>query len=168
MADATDPPLKVLVEVPKGSRNKYEYNHEDDAMELDRRLFAAVNYPTEYGFIPGTEAEDGDELDALVAVTEPTFPGCRVAVNPVGVLRMHDGERWNSKILCVPVGDPAWNGVEDIGDLPEELADEIAHFFDSYSDLEGTDWKIDGWGSRPEAIKEIELARERYLEQHEG
>ena len=161
MAGATDPPVTVIVEVPKGSRNKYEYNHETGRMELDRRLFAAVNYPTEYGFIPETEGEDGDELDALVCVTEPTFPGCAVPANPIGVLRMHDGERRNSKVICVPLGDPMWNTVEDIGDLPGELADEITHFFDVYTDLEGQDWKIEGWGSRVEAIEEIDAARDR-------
>ena len=164
MADDAEPPVKVVVEVPKGSRNKYEYNHETGAIELDRRLFAAVNYPTEYGFIPETKGGDGDELDALVCVTEPTFPGCMVPANPIGVLRMHDGERRNSKVICVPLGDPAWSEIEDIGDLPGQLADEIVHFFDVYTDLEGQDWKIEGWASRPEALDEIDRARERYRE----
>ena len=163
-AQDLDPVVKVLVEVPKGSRNKYEYDHEDDAIALDRRLFAAVNFPTEYGFIPGTQAEDGDELDALVCVTEATFPGCRIPVNPIGVLRMHDGERWNNKIICVPLNDPAWNYVEDIGDLPEQLIAEITHFFDTYTDLEGGDYKISGWAARPDAVSEIEAARERRRE----
>ena len=165
MADNDNgPPLKVLIEVPKGCRNKFEYNRNTGAMELDRRLFAAVNYPTEYGLIPETEGEDGEELDALVCITEPTFPGCRVPANPIGVLRMHDGERRNTKVICVPLGDPAWSAIEDVGDLPEQLTEEISHFFDTYAQLEGQDWKIEGWGSRPEAMVEIEAAHKRYRE----
>ena len=166
MATDIDPPVKVLVEVPKGSRNKYEYNAEEDAMELDRRLFAAVNYPGDYGFIPGTEAEDGDEVDALICLTEHTFPGCRVPVNPIALLKMSDGERTNNNVVCVPLGDPAWNDVEGLDDLPSDLADEISHFFANYSDLEGQRWQVEGWGSREEAVQEIEAARERYREQH--
>jgi inorganic pyrophosphatase len=160
--DDDDITVKVLVEIPKGSRNKYEYDQESDCIELDRRLFAAVSYPTEYGFVKHTRTEEGEELDALVAVTEPTFPGCVVPARPIAVLRMFDGDTPDHKVLTVPVSDPAWNNLGGAEDLPGELAEEIEHFFNVYTDLEGKDWRIDGWGGRDEAIEVIKDARERY------
>jgi len=154
--------IKVLVEIPKGSRNKYEYDQETGAIELDRRLFAAVSYPTEYGFVQETRTEDGEELDALVAVTEPTFPGCVVPARPIALLRMFDGDRPNHKVLAVPLSDPAWSRLDGIDDLPGDLAEEIQHFFSVYTDLEGTDWRIEGWGDRDEALAVIDEARERF------
>ncbi len=154
--------VRVVVEIPKGSRNKYELNQETGEIEFDRRLFAAVSYPTEYGFVKDTIAEDGDELDAMVAVTEPTFPGCVVPVNPIGVMRMQTGGGPEPKILGVPMSDPAWSSLEGIDDLPGDLAKEIEHFFESFSQLEGKDWRIEGWGGREEALEEIEKARERF------
>jgi inorganic pyrophosphatase len=162
MSNAPDEPIKVIVEVPTGSRNKYEYNHETGEIELDRRLFAAVSYPTEYGFVPETLTDDGDELDALVAVTEPTFPGCVVRANPIALLRMFDGETPNHKLLGVPLSDPAWSSHEGVDDLPGDLAQEITHFFNVYTDLEGKDWRVEGWASREEALAEIARTRELF------
>jgi inorganic pyrophosphatase len=154
--------VKVLVEIPKGSRNKYEDDRETRELVFDRRLFAAVTYPTEYGFVQGTLTENGDELDALVAVTEPTFPGCVVPIRPVAMLRMYDGEEPNHKVLGVPLSDPAWSDLERLEDLPGDLADEIEHFFGVYTELEGKDWRIEGWAPREDALQEIRSARERF------
>ena len=152
----------MLVEIPKGSRNKYELNQETGDIELDRRLFAAVSYPTEYGFVKETEAPDGDELDAMVAVTEPTFPGCVIPMRPIAVLRLRTGDGPEPKILGVPLSDPSWSDLESLEELPGDLAREIEHFFTSYSELEGNDWEIEGWGDRSEAEEEIAKARERF------
>jgi inorganic pyrophosphatase len=157
------PVVKVLVEIPKGSRNKYEYNRETGELELDRRVFAAVTYPTEYGFVQQTLAEDGDELDAMVVVTEPTFPGCVVPIKPIALLRMYDGETPDHKVLGVPLRDPGWDSLDGLEDLPGDLAEEIMHFFKVYADLRPGDRpRIDGWGSQRDARATISEARERY------
>ncbi len=163
MAESSDV-IRVLIEIPKGSRNKYEWDEETGTIALDRRLFATVSYPTDYGMIPHTLAEDGDELDAMVALTEPTFPGCTIRVNPVALLQMADAEKRNDKVLAVPLTDPAWNTLQKLDDLPDQLADEIMHFFEIYNDLEGGDWEIEGWGSRKDAQEHIDRARRRYRE----
>ena len=107
----------VLIEIPRGSRNKYEYDHEQHVIRLDRRLFTAMVYPADYGFIPDTLSEDGDPLDALVLLDDPTFPGCWVASRPIGVFWMEDEKGPDAKILCVPSHDPNYDTVADIGDL---------------------------------------------------
>jgi inorganic pyrophosphatase len=147
----------VFVEIPSGSRNKYEYDEELGGIVLDRRLFTAMAYPADYGFIEGTLGEDGDPLDALVLVLDPTFPGCRIRVRTIGVFHMSD-----EKVLCVPLGDPSFERVRDIHDVTVELRDEIEHFFQRYKDLEPskrTDTR--GWGNRAEALAIVEAARER-------
>jgi len=153
---------KVRVEIPKGSRNKYEYNQETGDLELDRRLHAAVTYPTEYGYVEETETEEGEELDAMVAVTEPTFPGCVIHARPIALLEMYKGDTPNHKVLGVPLEDPAWNDLDGADDLPGDLADEITHFFRSYNELEGGDWRIEGWASAERAWEEIESCRKRF------
>lgn len=156
--------VDVLVEIPKGSRNKYEVDPETGRVALDRRLYASMSYPTEYGMVPETDDGEGEELDALVCTTEPTFPGCLVRTRPVGLLRMRmgDGEGpANPKLVCVPLGDPAWNDVEDADGLPEELRNEIAQFFAVYKDLEGSPVEVEGWYGRDEAIGELDRARAR-------
>src|SRR3954469_15550478 len=166
MADESrdDPSLLCYVEIPKGSRNKYEYDEELDAIVLDRFLFSSMVYPTDYGFIPETHGEDGDALDAIVCVSEPTFPGCVIPVKPIALFRMEDDKGIDDKVLCVPLSDPAWNNLEELDDLPKQLQDEIAHFFSVYKDLEQKKVKVDGWHSRDEALEEIEEARKRYDE----
>ena len=111
--------IDVVIEIPRGSRNKYEYDHEAHVFRLDRRLFTATDYPADYGFIPDTLSEDGDPLDALVLLEDPTFPGCWITARPVGVFWMEDDTGPDAKILCVPAGDPRWEQVEDIADLPD-------------------------------------------------
>ena len=159
-----DEPLICLVEIPKGSRNKYEYDHDMDVIKLDRFLFSSMVYPTDYGFIPDTLGQDEDPLDAMVLVSEPTFPGCMIAVKAIALFRMEDDKGIDDKVLCVPLQDPAWNGLEQLEDLPDQLRDEIAHFFSVYKDLEQKKVKVDGWYSRQDAIDEIEEARKRHHE----
>jgi inorganic pyrophosphatase len=159
-----DEPLICLVEIPKGSRNKYEYDHDLDVIKLDRFLFSSMVYPTDYGFIPDTLGQDGDPLDAMVLVSEPTFPGCVIDVKAIALFRMEDDKGIDDKVLCVPLTDPAWNTLETLEDVPNQLRDEIAHFFSVYKDLEQKKVNVDGWYSREEALEEIKASRERCRE----
>ena len=154
--------LLCFVEIPKGSRNKYEWDSESGAIMLDRFLFSSMVYPTDYGFIPDTCALDGDPLDAMVCVSEPTFPGCVIPVKPIALFRMEDDKGVDDKVLCVPLQDPAWNTLETLEDLPKSLRDEIGHFFSVYKDLEQKTVKVDGWYTREDALHEIEEARGRW------
>ena len=151
----------VFVEVPSGSRNKYELDEELGAIVLDRRLFTSMAYPADYGFIEGTLGGDGDPLDALVLVGEPTFPGCRIRSRVVGVFHMADEKGPDEKVLCVPIKDPAWGRVTDIHDVPPELRNEIEHFFQVYKDLEEKKTETHGYGNRVDAEKVIAEARKR-------
>ena len=152
----------VFVEIPSGSRNKYEYDEELGGIVLDRRLFTAMTYPADYGYIEGTLAEDGDPLDALVLVADPTFPGCRIRVRPIGVFHMSDEKGPDEKVLCVPLGDPFFGGVHDIYDVNPEARDEIEHFFQRYKDLEPSKrTETRGWGDRGDAEQILAAARER-------
>ena len=159
---ADDEPLLCHIEIPKGSRNKYEWDEDIGAIKLDRFLYSSVVYPTDYGYIPETLGEDGDELDALVCVSEPTFPGCVIESKPIALFKMADEKGVDDKILCVPVSDPAWNTLEKLDDLPQQLTDEITHFFSIYKDLEQKNTEVRGWFSREDAEAEIEEARRRY------
>ncbi len=128
--------VEVVVEIPRGSRNKYEADHESGEIWLDRMLFTSTQYPADYGFVVDTLAEDGDPLDALVLLDEPTFPGCHIRARPVGVFRMEDEKGVDAKVLCVPCTDPRSDGIRDLGDLSPHLLNEIAHFFEVYKELE--------------------------------
>lgn len=159
--------IDVVVEIPRGSRNKYEYDHEAHVIRLDRRLFTATAYPADYGFVPDTLSEDGDPLDALVLLDDPTFPGCWVTARPVGVFWMTDDAGPDAKIICVPHGDPRWDEVTDLDGLPEHLTDEIGHFFEVYKALEpGKYASVRGWEGAEAAVAEIEACRARHREQH--
>jgi inorganic pyrophosphatase len=153
--------LTVLVEIPKGSRNKYELDHATGRLMLDRMLFTSMQYPADYGFIEGTLGGDGDPLDALVFVGEPTFPGCRIRVRAVGMFRMSDEKGPDEKILCVPLRDPMWSQVERLGDLNENLLNEIEHFFQVYKQLEHKPVGTDGFADRDEAMRTVAEAFER-------
>jgi inorganic pyrophosphatase len=157
------PTVNVLVEIPKGSRNKYEWDPKRRLIKFDRMLFSAMHYPSDYGFITDTLAEDGDPLDALVLVWEPTFPGCLIEARPVGLFRMRDEHGPDAKILCIPLGDPLWNYIKTLEDAPPHLLKEIEHFFKVYKDLEEKKTGVEGWEGLDSAIKEIADARERYL-----
>jgi inorganic pyrophosphatase len=154
--------LICFVEIPKGSRNKYELDKELGKIKLDRFLFSSVVYPTDYGFIPDTLGLDGDPLDAMVCVSEPTFPGCVIPVKPIALFRMEDDKGIDDKVLCVPLQDPGWNTLERLDDLPVQLKDEIAHFFEIYKTLEDKLVRVDGWYPLEDALAEIEASRARF------
>jgi len=157
--------VTVVVEIPKGSRNKYEYDADGGVIWLDRMLFTSMQYPADYGYIEGTLGGDGDTLDALVFVGEPTFPGCHIRARAVGMFRMTDEKGPDEKILCVPLKDPVWSAVERIEDIPPSLLNEIEHFFQVYKDLE--DKKVDtkGFEGREAALEIIAQARARLTAQ---
>ena len=156
--------LTVVVEIPKGSRNKYEMDHATGEMWLDRMLFTSMQYPADYGFIDGTLGGDGDPLDALVFVGEPTFPGCRIAARPIGLFRMTDEKGEDEKILCVPPRDPLWGHLADLQGLPLTVMNEIEHFFQVYKDLEGHKVSTEGFEPRAQAERVIAEARIRAAE----
>jgi inorganic pyrophosphatase len=153
-----------MIEIPKGSRNKYEYEKERGKIRFDRLLFSPVHYPTDYGFIEDTLALDGDALDALVLVWEPTFPGCLIEARPVGLFRMADEKGPDEKVLCVPIHDPHWNGIAELDDVPPHLLREVEHFFSIYKDLEEKEVQVEGWEPRKAAEAVIREARARYGE----
>jgi inorganic pyrophosphatase len=158
----SDGTLEVFVEVPMGSRNKYEWDFERQTLILDRMLFTAVRYPGDYGFIPETLALDGDHLDVIVILGEPTFPGCTIHTRVLGMLDMSDDKGDDEKILAVADHDPRWRDLNDLSDVPKHLLDEIAHFFAIYKDLEQKRVDIRGWRERDEAERVIAEARDRY------
>lgn len=158
--------MDAMIEVPKGSRNKYEMDHEAGRIRLDRTLFTATSYPSDYGFFPGTLAEDGDPLDVLVLVESPTFPGCVISVRPVAVFWMKDEQGPDAKVLAVPADDVRQAATEDLTDVPPHLLAEISHFFDVYKDLEpGKQSETRGWQGRREAEATIEDALRRAEDQ---
>jgi inorganic pyrophosphatase len=151
--------VTVVIEIPKGSRNKYEMDPATGHLVLDRMLFTSMVYPADYGYIEGTLGGDGDTLDALVFVGEPTFPGCRIQVRPIGLFRMSDEKGPDEKILCVPLRDPMWSHIERLGDVNENLLNEIEHFFQVYKELEHKMVATGGFGDRDEAVAVIAAAR---------
>jgi inorganic pyrophosphatase len=154
----------VVIEIPRGSRNKYEIDHENDRVYLDRRLFTATTYPADYGFIPNTLGGDGDPLDALVLLDDPVYPGVWVEARPVAVIYMQDEKGEDAKLICVPPGEPRWDKVHDITDLTPQLIAEIQHFFEVYKALEPEKHSsTEGLGGREEAWREIETARANYI-----
>lgn len=155
--------LEVLIEIPKGSRNKYEYDKQRNMIKFDRMLFSSVHYPSDYGFVPDTLSEDGDPLDVLVLVNQPTFPGCLVDAKPIGLFVMHDEKGRDDKVLCVPVSDPLWNHIDSLEQVPPHLLDEIEHFFSIYKDLEQKAVKVEGWQDKAAAIQVIKEAEQRYI-----
>jgi len=155
--------VHVVIEIPRGSRNKYEIDHTTGTVFLDRRLFTATAYPADYGFIPDTLGGDGDPLDALVFLEDPVYPGVWVEARPVGVLYMEDEAGEDAKLLCVPPREPRWNDVHDIADMTPELVYEIQHFFEVYKALEpGQKAETIGLAGRDAAWKEIDEARLKF------
>jgi len=152
----------VLVEIPKGSRNKYEYDFVLNKIRFDRMLFSSMMYPGDYGFIPETLALDGDPLDVLVLMTEPTYPMVVMEVKPIGVFHMADEKGPDEKIICVPVHDPIWGKRNDIADLNPHRLKEIEHFFQVYKDLEKKKVDVGGWGDANEAYEIVDKCVERY------
>jgi inorganic pyrophosphatase len=155
--------IEVVIEIPKGTRNKYEADPKTGAIWLDRMLFTATRYPEDYGFVPDTLAEDGDPLDVLVLVEEPTFPGCHIWARPLGVFLMRDEEGEDAKVLCVPATDPRNADKSELDHVAPHELEEIAHFFAIYKQLEpGKDTQVEGWKDRAAAELAIEEARRRY------
>ncbi|HEY8474280.1 MAG TPA: inorganic diphosphatase [Natronosporangium sp.] len=158
----------VTVEIPKGSRNKYEMDHETGRIRLDRTLFTATQYPADYGFVEETLGQDGDPLDALVLVPEPTFPGCLIRSRAIGMFRMRDEAGIDDKVLCVPADDPRMEALREIDQVPEYHRLEIQHFFTVYKDLEpGKSVEGATWVGRAEAEAEIRASYRRLIE-HRG
>ena len=154
----------VLIEIPKGSRNKYEYDFKLKKIRYDRTIFSSMMYPADYGFIPETLALDGDPLDVLVLVTEPTFPGCVMEVKPIGVFHMTDEKGPDEKIICVPVSDPIASRISDLSELNPHLIKEIGHFFQVYKDLEKKKVDVGGFGDVNEAKEIIKQCIDRYAD----
>jgi inorganic pyrophosphatase len=155
--------LTCVIEIPKGSRNKYEYDPELGRIKLDRFLSASVVYPTDYGYVVDTLAPDGDPLDVLVCVSEPTFPGCLVLAKPIGLFQMADEKGPDDHVVCVPCEDPGWNHLADVEDLPAQLRAEVGHVFSVYKDLDADRHsEVKGWADRDAALETIRRARRRF------
>lgn len=152
--------VEVVVEIPRGSRNKYEYDEKAHHIRLDRVLYSSVHYPTDYGFIPNTLAPDGDHLDALVIVEEPTFPGCVVPGRPIGTLDMRDERGLDHKILAVATVDPRFAAVKDIADISPHWLREIETFFATYKTLQGVETQVVGWRGVEAAWEVIQSCRQ--------
>ncbi|MDY6773883.1 MAG: inorganic diphosphatase [Candidatus Nanohaloarchaea archaeon] len=147
----------ALIEIPKGSRNKYEYSKEMGTYILDRVLHSPMHYPGEYGFIPQTLYDDGDPMDIMVLMNEETYPGCAIEARPVALMRMVDDGEKDDKILAVPAEDPSFDDVHGKDDVAQHMLDEIAHFFETYKDLEeGKEVEVKGWDGKEEALHAVE------------
>lgn len=158
--------VDAFIEIPRGSRNKYELDETTGRLRLDRVLFSSVHYPTDYGFVPNTIAPDGDHLDILVITHEPTFPGCWVEARPIGGLDMVDEKGSDFKVLALPTGDPRFDSINNLNDLEQHWLREIETFFDTYKLLEGKETEIRGWHPLEAAWEMIEQSQETYRRQH--
>jgi inorganic pyrophosphatase len=155
--------VRMIVEIPKNSTNKYEYDGKLGVFRLDRSLYSPMHYPGDYGFIPGTLAEDNDPLDVLVLVGEPSFTGCMIEVRPVGILNMVDSEEGDQKVLAVPTRNPRYDQIHTMDQIFTHVRREIEHFFTIYKEMEGRLTRMEGWGGPREARKAIVDSRTRYL-----
>jgi inorganic pyrophosphatase len=156
--------VRMIVEIPKNSTNKYEYDGKLGVFRLDRSLYSPMHYPGDYGFIPGTLAEDNDPMDVLVLVQEPSFTGCMIEVRPVGILNMVDSEEGDQKVLAVPTRNPRYDQIHTMDQIFSHVRREIEHFFTIYKELEGRLTRMEGWGGPREARRAIVDSRQRYLE----
>ncbi len=164
VGDAMPEEINVVVEIPHGSHNKYEYDKHLNIFRLDRALHSATYYPGDYGFVPQTLAEDGDPLDVLILVAQPTFPGCLVVARPIGLLKMVDGGLPDDKVLAVPVGEPAYNGVHTQSQIFPHTLRTIQNFFETYKLLEGKDTSTHGWQDAAAARRSVVDSVERFKE----
>jgi len=155
--------VRMIVEIPRNSTNKYEYDGQLGVFKLDRALYSPMHYPGDYGFVPGTRSEDGDPLDVLVLVDEPSFPGVMISVRPVGMLEMLDQNEPDQKILAVPVRNPRFDSIHTIEQVFPHNLREIEHFFAIYKELEAKRTEMRGWRGPGEARGVIRAARDRYL-----
>lgn len=157
--------VRMIVEIAKGGSNKCEYDIELGVFRLDRALYSPMHYPGDYGFVPGTVADDGDPIDILVLMTHPSFTGCMIEVRPVGILDMVDNSEADYKVLAVPMRNPRYDEIHNIGDVRGHQLREIEHFFQIYKELEGKNVKLQGWRDVQAAHEAIMKARARYVEQ---
>lgn len=160
--------VDAFIEIPRGSRNKYEYDKETRQFRLDRVLYSSVHYPSDYGYIPETLADDGDPLDILVIVQEPTFPGCIIPARPVAGLDMSDEKGSDFKVVAVPIGDPRYAEVTTLDQLGQHWAREIEQFFATYKELEGKISEVRGWHGLDEVARQLVDSRARYREVYQG
>lgn len=154
--------VEAFIEIPKGSSNKYEYDLERKVFVLDRALFSPMYYPADYGFVPYTLAEDGDPLDIMVIMSNPTFPGCLIESRVIGMFLMEDEKGKDEKIICVPVSDPRYEDIQTIENMGAHLKKEFEHFFSEYKQLEGKEVHVKGWAGVEEALKAIETSKENF------
>ncbi len=162
IGDLVPEQINVVVEIPQGSRNKYEYDKNLNVFRLDRALHSPIYYPGDYGFVPQTLAEDDDPLDVLILVIQPTFPGCIVVVRPIGILKMIDDGKPDDKILAVPMGEPAYHDVYTQSQIFPPTLRTISHFFETYKLLEGKKTSTQGWQDSAAARRSIVESQERF------
>jgi inorganic pyrophosphatase len=156
--------IYIIVEIPKGSRNKYEYEKIGGFMKLDRVLYSSLHYPGDYGFIPRSHYDDGDPMDVLVMTNEPTFPGCVIEARPLGIFRMQDRGAPDDKILAVPATDPLFNEYRALDDVPPHFLNEVTHFFKVYKQLQEIEVEVGGWEEQEVALDEIERSLNLYAQ----
>ncbi len=158
--------INVIIEIPKGSRNKYELDKDSGLIKLDRVLYSPFHFVFDYGFVPQSYWEDDDPLDVMVLVNEPTVPGCLVTARPIGVMEMIDGGDKDHKILAVPVKDPRFDHIKDLKDVGEHMLKEISHFFEHYKDLQNKKVEVKGWQGKEEAekviLKSIKMYKDKF------
>lgn len=165
LGDRAPDEINVVVEIPEGCKNKYEYDKANDIFRLDRALHSPIHYPGDYGFAPQTLALDGDPLDVLILVIQPTFPGCLVLARPIGLLEMIDEGKPDDKVVAVPVGEPAFEQVHNYTQIFQHTLRTIGHFFQTYKQLEGKETSVKGWQDAAAARKVIQESYERFAEQ---
>ncbi len=165
ISPGTEDEVNVIIEIPKGSRNKYEYDKKNRVFAFDRVLYSPFHYPADYGFVPQTHCDDGDPLDAYVIMREPTFPGILIKARPIAVMHMVDGGEQDDKLICVPVDDPFYKDVKDKNDLPESFLKEVQHFMERYKDLQGKKVEVSGFENAAKAKIVFKEARELYKKQ---
>ena len=162
IGDSAPDVVNVIIEIPAGTHNKYEYDEKLDVIKLDRVLHSPFFYPVDYGFIAETHADDGDHLDVLLVNDSPTFPGCFVECRPLGLFKMSDDKGIDDKVIAVPVGNPHYKNVQKLSDLEPHLLEEISHFFEQYKKLEKKEVKVIGWSDRTVAVKAIARSHAEY------
>jgi inorganic pyrophosphatase len=156
--------VRAIIEIPKNSSNKYEYDGDLEIFRLDRALYSPMHYPGDYGFVPGTLADDGDPLDVLTLVDEPSFTGCLLEVRPVGILYMVDQREKDQKLLAVPNRNPRFDSIHTMDQVFPHIRREVEHFFSIYKELQGGNVTMEGWGGPAEARKAITKSRQSYLD----
>ncbi|MDA8198290.1 MAG: inorganic diphosphatase [Thermaerobacter sp.] len=154
--------VEAVIEIPSGSQNKYELDHHTGRIRLDRVLYSPFHYPADYGFVPDTLAEDGDPLDVIVMITQPTFPGCQLRARIVGLLEMHDEHGVDDKLFAVAADDPRYDGVVTLEDLPAHTLKEIVHFFSTYKELQGLPTMVGEWRTAERALTVLGECRRRF------